>query len=133
MSKWKKKGLLPWCAVGIAAAGAMTALVCLALAAVMTRGLIPMGLAQPVAIGAAGVSVLAVTMVVVKLRGRQYLTTGAALGGGYGLICGLLCALSGTRATLGMGLLWLICATLGGGMLAAIMSIGKNPRARRRK
>jgi putative membrane protein (TIGR04086 family) len=133
MSKWKKKGLLPWCAVGLAAAGILTALVCLVLAAVIEKGGIPMNLAQPVSIGTAGISVLVVTAAVTKLRGRQYLATGAALGGGYGLICALLCALSGAGAAFGLWNLWLICAVMAGGMLGAIMSIGKKSHAKRRK
>jgi hypothetical protein len=133
MSKWKKKGLLPWSIVGIGASGVLTGLLCLPLAAVMVQGGLALSFGPTLAAAAAGLSVLLLTIGVTRIRGRQYLTTGLAIGSGYGLVCALLCAMSGSQGAFGIWLLWLSISVLSGGLLGAIMSLSKSSHGKRRK
>lgn len=132
MQKLKKKGLALSAAIGLACAVALTALLCLPFAAAVCRGVLPLSGAFIWAATAAGLGVFIATLLIARTRQRQALPTGGIIGGGFVLLCALLCALGGRGFTFGVWLLWLAGAVLLSGLLGAIMSIGQNKHKKRR-
>ena len=133
MRKLKKLGLLPASLLGLLLSLAVTALFCLPFAAVICRGLLPMETMGLWALLAAGLGVMAGTVCVVRLRGRQVMPTAGIVGGGFLLTASLLCAAGGARSDFGPWLFWLAAAVLAGGLLGAVMSIRQNTHKKHRR
>ncbi len=129
----KKRGLLPSSIMGLAAAVILTALLCLALTPIITRGILPPESASSAGCVSAGLAVFAAVYYVSKSRGRQAMPTAGIIAGGYLLLAALVCALGGSGFEFGA---WLgrdaVAAGLGA-FLAAVMSIGKKPVKRNRR
>lgn len=132
MQKLKKKGLSLSAAIGLACAVVLTVILCLPFAAAVCQGALPLSGAFAWAATAAGLSVLIATLFIARTRQRQALPTGGIIGGGFALLCALLCALGGEGFFFGGWLLWLAGAVLLGGLLGAVMSIGQNQHKKRR-
>ena len=131
MPAWKKLGLLPASAAGVAAAVVLTALLCLTLTPVFTREYLPLDRVGAVAVLAAGASVLIAVRMTAALRPRQTLATAGCVAVGYLLLAALVCALGGPRFAFGPWLLRLGGAAVAGSLLGAIMSLRARPRNRR--
>ena len=132
MLGWKKRGLLPSCLLGLGAAAALTALLCLAMTPLIMRGAVPLDRADILAQSASFLSVFAAVLFLAKSRGRQAMPTAGIVAGGYILLAALLCALGGRSCAFGPWLLREGAAATAGALLGAVMSI-RQPQRRRRK
>jgi hypothetical protein len=132
MKKAKKLGFLPALGIGVAAAVLLAVALCAPLSLLVTKELVGLEQGGVLAAVASGLAVWAVTMVLSRTRQRQYLATGAALGGCYGFLCALGCALGGGNSRFGVWLAWLLGTAVLAGLLGAVMSIGQNPHRKRK-
>jgi hypothetical protein len=132
MKKAKKLGFLPALGIGVAAAVLLAVALCAPLSLLVTKELVGLEQGGVLAAVASGLAVWAVTMVLSRTRQRQYLATGAALGGCYGFLCALGCALGGSASQFGVWLAWLLGTAVLAGLLGAVMSIGQNPHRKRK-
>ena len=133
MTFFKKRSFLICAAVGEGCALALTALLCLPLAWAITREVLPEAIGGVAASIAAGLSVLAVTVLIAKSRGKEALATGGAIAGTYILLAALVCALAGRNSAFGPWLVYLAAAVLLGGALGAVASIRQNTHKRHRR
>lgn len=129
----KKRGLLVSAAAGLGMALCLTALLCLALAALIQRQTLPMSAAGLGAALAAGLSVFAAVLLIAGRRQRQAMPLAGLVAGGFLLLAALLCALDSGGADFGPWLLRLGGTVSAGGILGAIMSIGQNTHTKRRR
>ncbi len=133
MTFFKKRSFLVCAAIGEGCVLALTALLCLPLAWAVTREFLPEAAGGAAVLIAAGLSVLAVTAVIVKSRGKEALATGGVIAGGYILLAALACALAGSKSAFGTWLVYLAAAVLLGGAIGAAASIRQNAHKRRRR
>lgn len=133
MAKLKKLNLPAACGVGLCAALALTALLCIPGAVVIDRGALPLDLAPVWATAAAGLAVFAAALLLSKVRGRQALPAAGAVAGGYILLAAVLCALGGDKSGFGPWLWKLAIAVMSGALLGAVLSIRQNPHRKRRR
>ena len=133
MTFFKKRSFPVSAAVGEGCALALTALLCLPLAWATIRELLPEAAGGLCAAAAAGLSVMAVTAVIGRSRGREALATGCAIGGGYVLLAALLCALSGGKGAFGPWLGYLCAAVFAGGSAGAMVSVRQKTHKKRRR
>ena len=133
MSFLKKRSFALCAAIGEGCALALTALLLLPVAAGVSAEALPMQAGGYLAFLAAGISVLIPTAVIAKARGRQALATGGVIGGGYGLLAALACALAGSKSAFGLWLAYLAGAAAVGALAGAMLSVRQNRHKKRRR
>ncbi len=132
LSFLKKRSFAVCAAMGVGGALALTALLMLPGALLVGGETLPERYGWIYALGAAGLSVLAVTAIIGRARGREVLATGGAVAAAYVLLAALLCALGGKNCAFGMWLACLAGAVAAGGAAGAMLSVRHNAHHRRR-
>lgn len=133
MSFLKKRPFALCAAIGEGCALILTALLLLPAAWAVSAEALPMEAGAALPFAAAALAVFVSTAVLARLRGRQALATGGAVGGGYILLAALACALSGEKGAFGLWLAWLAAAVLAGAVAGALVSVRQNRHKKRRR
>ena len=133
MSFLKKKSLLFCIGAGTGCAVVLTALLLLPFAWAIRRELIPESAQWLCAALCAGLGALIPAAVICRVRRRQAVATGAAIGGCCLALAALGCALGGEGYAFGPWLGALGAALLAGGLAGAVLAVGCSGHKRRRR
>ena len=133
MSFLKKRSFAAAAAIGEGCALILTALLLLPVAWGVSASLLPQTAGALCAPAAAGLAVLLTTAVIAKVRARQALATGGAIGGVYVTLAALLCALGGAKSAFGLWLAYLAAAVAVGVLAGALLSVRQNRHKKRRR
>ena len=133
MSFLKKSSFAAAAAMGEGCALVLTALLLLPVAWAVSGEVLPLAAATLCAPAAAVLAVLVPTAVIAKVRARQALATGGAIGGMYVALAALLCALGGGKSAFGLWLACLAGAAAVGALAGALLSIRQNRHKKRRR
>ena len=131
LSFLKKRSFAVCAAIGTLAALALTTLLALPGAFLVGSETLPEGYGWVSAVAAAGLSVLTVSAVIGRARGRQALAAAGAVAGCYVLLAALACALGGRNCAFGLWLAYLAGAAAAGGAAGAMLSVRHNAHHRR--
>ncbi len=132
MSFLKKKSLLACVGIGTLCALAVTALLLAPCAWAIRGELLPESAGWLCAAGSGGLGVLTSTAAIVRVRRRQAMATGGAIGGCCLALAALCCALGGEGYGFGLWLGALAAALLAGGLAGALLSSRRKSPKRRR-
>ena len=133
MSFLKKKPLTVCIAVGVGCAAVLTAVLLMPFAWAIRGELLPERAGWLCAAFSAGLAVLIPTAVIVHVRKRQAMATGASIALGCLTLAALGCALGGEGYDFGVWLGALAAALLAGGLAGAVLSTRRTGHRKRRR